>query len=251
VDVLNVAPALGPIVAPLSPVALLTEITTSATFSDPGTPDTHVAEWAWGDGTTSPGTVMSSDGSGSVTDTHVYDTPGVYSITLTMTDDDGESASAVFEFVVVYDPDGGFVTGGGWINSPAGAYRTDPTLAGRANFGFVSKYKNGATVPSGETEFQFRAAQLDFHSASYDWLVVAGARAQYRGTGTINNAGNFGFLLTAIDSAVNGGGTADRFRIKIWDKDLDDTVVYDNELGEDDNAEPTTAIQGGSIVIHK
>ncbi len=251
VNVLNEAPVLGLIAAPLHPVAVLTEITASATFTDPGTPDTHTAEWTWGDGTTSRGTVTSGDGSGSVTDTHVYDRPGVYFVTLTLTDDDGDADSAVFEFVVVYDPDGGFVTGGGWINSPAGAYLADPTLAGRANFGFVSKYKKGTTVPTGETEFQFKTARLNFHSLSYDWLVVAGARAQYKGTGVINDIGNLGFLLTAIDSAINGGGTADKFRIKIWDKDLDDTVVYDNELGNGDNAEPTTKIQGGSIVIHR
>jgi hypothetical protein len=45
---------------------------------------------------------------------------------------------------VVYDPSGGFVTGGGWINSPAGACKlawcTDETV-GRANFGFVSQYR--------------------------------------------------------------------------------------------------------------
>jgi hypothetical protein len=42
----------------------------------------------------------------------------------------------------------------------------------------------------------------------------------------------------------------DLFRIKIWDKDNGDMVVYDNELGGADDADPTTAIGGGSIVIH-
>lgn len=50
---------------------------------------------------------------------------------------------------------------------------------------------------------------------SYDWLVVAGSKAQFKGTGTINGAGNYGFLLIAID------GTPDRFRMKIWDKATD------------------------------
>jgi hypothetical protein len=35
---------------------------------------------------------------------------------------------------VAYDPSAGFVTGSGWINSPAGAYVSDPTLTGRATF---------------------------------------------------------------------------------------------------------------------
>jgi len=44
----------------------------------------------------------------------------------------------------------------------------------------------------------------------------------------------------------------DLFRIKIWDKNNSDALVYDNKVGEiDDNADPDTEIGGGSIVIHK
>lgn len=96
--------------------------------------------------------------------------------------------------------------GGGWIMSPPGAYKADTTLAGRATFGFVSKYLKGATTPSGNTEFQFQAAKLQFFSNNYDWLVVGGARAQYKGTGTINGAGTYKFMLTAVDGQINGGG---------------------------------------------
>ena len=120
--------------------------------------------------------------------------------------------------MVVYDPASGFVTGGGWINSPAGAYLADPTLAGKANFGFVSKYKRGANTPSGETQFQFKAGNLNFHSTEYEWLVVAGAKAKYKGTGTINGAGGYDFMLSAVDGQRPGGGGTDKFRIKIWDR---------------------------------
>ena len=80
--------------------------------------------------------------------------------------------------------------------------------------------------------------------------MVAGARAQFKGTGTINGEGNYGFMLTAIDGDVNGGGGIDKFRIKIWDK-ATDTVVYDNNLGGADDANPATALTHGSIKIHK
>jgi hypothetical protein len=152
--------------------------------------------------------------------------------------------------IVIYDPEGGFVTGGGWVNSPSESYRPDPALTGKATFGFVSKYKKGATTPTGQTEFQFKVADLNFHSTTYQWLVVAGARAQYKGTGTINGEGEYGFLLTAIDGALPGGGGEDKFRIKIWDK-ATDTLVYDNQYGADDDSEPSTPLGGGSIVIHK
>jgi hypothetical protein len=153
---------------------------------------------------------------------------------------------------VVYDSSGGFVTGGGWIMSPEGAYFADPSLTGKANFGFVSKYKKGATVPTGVTEFQFRVADLNFHSDTYEWLVVAGAKAQYKGVGTINGMGEYKFMLSAIDADINDVDvfTIDRFRIKIWTEDDlgNENVIYDNALaGEDDNAMTET----GGGVIHK
>ncbi|MBK7245505.1 MAG: hypothetical protein IPH98_16970 [Saprospiraceae bacterium] len=64
----------------------------------------------------------------------------------------------------VYDPTGGFITGGGWINSPEGAYPAIPTLTGKANFGFVAKYKKGNNQVDGNTEFQFKAGNLNFKS---------------------------------------------------------------------------------------
>jgi hypothetical protein len=121
-------------------------------------------------------------------------------------------------------------------------------LTGKANFGFVSKYQKGATIPSGNTEFQFKAGNLNFKSSSYEWLVIAGARAQFKGEGTINGAGNYGFMLTAIDGQISGGGGSDKFRIKIWDGE---TIVYDNQIGDLDDADPLTLLGGGSIVIHK
>ena len=79
--------------------------------------------------------------------------------------------------------------------------------------------------------------------------MIAGARAQYKGTGTINGSGDFAFMLTAIDGQINGGGGVDKFRIKIWDK-ASGQIVYDNQMGAGDDASPTTEIAGGSIVIH-
>jgi hypothetical protein len=79
-----------------------------------------------------------------------------------------------------------------------------------------------------------------------------GAKAQYKGSGTINGAGDYGFLLTATDGQVSGGGGVDKFRIKIVDKAAG-TVVYDNVLGVSDDMDAANpqAIGGGSIVIHK
>jgi len=129
-------------------------------------------------------------------------------------------------------------------------YAPSPDLAGKATFGFVSKYQKGASVPIGKTEFQFHVANFKFESSSYEWLVVAGARAKFKGTGTVNGSGNYRFLLTVIDGQISGGGGVDKFRIKIWNR-ATDNVIYDNQMGGDDNSDPTTSIGGGSIVIQK
>ena len=139
--------------------------------------------------------------------------------------------------------------GGGWIESPSGAYIDDPHLTGEANFGFVSKYKKGKTTPEGNTEFKFHAADLNFHSSLYDWLIIAGPKAMFKGEGTINGEGRYGFQLSAIDSDLTPSTDIDKFRIKIWDK-FTEEVVYDNNLGSGDEDSPTTVIGGGSIVIH-
>ena len=72
---------------------------------------------------------------------------------------------------------------------------------------------------------------------------MAGSQAKFKGTGTINSKGDYGFMLSAFD------GTIDKFRIKIWDK-ANDTIIYDNEIGKAEDSEPTTAIGSGSIIIH-
>ncbi len=247
----NGVPVIGSITAPTNPFAINTAMSASGTFTDGDTSDTHTAVWNWDDGTLqSTGTVTEANGSGSVTGTHTYTTPGVYNISLTISDGKGGSTTVDCPYyIVAYDPSGGFVTGGGWINSPAGAYTAQPALTGKATFGFVSKYQKGANVPTGNTEFQFHVANLNFQSTSYDWLVIAGARAQYKGSGTINGAGNYGFMLTAIDGQISGGGGIDKFRIKISDKSTGN-IIYDNQIGASDDAAPVTSIAGGNIVIH-
>jgi hypothetical protein len=254
VTVDNVVPTVGPITAvPSGPQSINSTISFSANFTDPGTLDTHTAVWDFGDGSTCPPInapnttcgLTGAAGSGSVTASHKYTTSGVFTVNVTVTDDDNGSGVSTYEFVVIYDANNGFVTGGGWIDSPPGAYGDNPSLTGKANFGFVSKYKKGATVPDGNTEFQFKAGDLNFHSESYVWMVISGAKARYRGTGTINGGSTlYEFELTAWDEQVNGGGGVDKFRIHIYG-------VYDNQMGDTDGNDPTTALGGGSIVIHK
>lgn len=203
----------------------------TGSFDPDGDPLTY--SWDFGDGNIGTG----------ATPCHTYAEAGIYDVCLIVNDGTSDSQMACTS-AVIYDPNAGFVTGGGWIYSAEGCYFIDPSLTGRANFGFVSKYKKGAEVPTGQTEFQFHTASLDFHSDNYQWLVVTGGNsARFKGEGTINgendaNGNLYKFLIWAQDN------TTDTFRIKIWSEDEAgiETVVYDNGFDQE--------IDGGQIIVH-
>ena len=244
--IVNTAPALGPIsISPSAVVPIGTLVTAAAAFTDPDPGDAHACSVSWGDGMVHAGVLAGSGCSAG----HSYAAAGVYRVTLSVTDTAGATGSATYAYVVVYDASAGFVTGGGWFDSAPGAYTPDRTLAGRAHFGFVAKYQKGQSVPGGHTEFQFQSAGVTYRSSSYEWLVVAGNKAIYKGVGTINGGGDFGFQLTAIDGGLEGAG-ADRVRVKIWAM-ASGAVIYDNQTcgAADETAEPCTALGGGSIVV--
>ena len=244
----NVAPTVAAITAPVDPVEVDASVVATASFTDFGILDTHTASIDWGDGMSSSATVTEANGSGSASGSHAYAAAGVYTLTLTVTDKDGGVGQSVFQFVVVFNPFGGFVTGGGWIISPPGAYPAGPTLSGKATFGFVSKYPKNANTPVGNTEFDFHIGGLHFRSTSYDWLVVSTSKVRFKGSGTINGAGAFAFQVSAVDGDLNGGDP-DTFRMTIWDKSTG-FVIYDNEMGTGNGAPAITPLGGGSIVIH-
>ena len=212
-------------------------INTSISFnggasSDPDG-DALTYAWSFGDGGTGTG----------VAPTHTYLAPDVYDVCLTVSDAQ-YSSDPHCTIAVAYDPEAGFVSGGGWFNSPQGAYKSNPDATGRATFGFLSKYKRGASVPNGETHFQFSAGDLNFNSAAYSWLVVnqSGSNAQFMGTGAINGAmtasgSPYKFMVWATDASP------DRFRIRIWEEDASgfEQDVYDNGVSQ--------AIDAGSIVV--
>src|SRR5262249_8603061 len=161
------APVIENLVGPSVPLAVGSQANIKFLYSAIGNLESHSVSIDWGDGTLEPVTAISP---GLIQAGHAFSSTGVYTVQVRVSDGLGNVTTASFQYVVIYDPNGGFVTGGGWIMSPAGAYAPNPGLAGKATFGFVSKYQKGANVPTGDTQFQFQVADFKFQSTEYQWL---------------------------------------------------------------------------------
>ncbi|MEU4425542.1 PKD domain-containing protein [Actinoplanes sp. NPDC024001] len=220
-----------------------------APFTDPGSNDTQTCRISWDDGTTE--TVTAEPGR-CVRD-HVYADPGMYTIRLTVRDDDtGEEQSTTM--VVVYDPDAGFATTGAWLDSPAGALTADPTATGRLMVNLNPKYKPGESGPApggGKVTARLKGIDFELDATALDWLVVTpDDRVAVKGTGRVNGAAGYGFVAYGYD-------TPDRLRLVVWPLSSGEhpgsTTVYDNRASADydlDLADPQP-IGGGSVQAHR
>ncbi len=94
INVTNVAPTVD--AGPSQIVNVNTPVTFAGSFDDPGSGDTHTIEWDFGDAGTA---------TGSLTPQHTYAAIGVYTATLTVTDDDGGTHSDTVVITVVSPSD--------------------------------------------------------------------------------------------------------------------------------------------------
>jgi hypothetical protein len=235
------APRIFGMSGPSAPIALGNVATITASFVDDCSGIRSVT-FDWMDGSVS--TLSDAASPGVVS--HTYSKPGIYGVRITVMDKGGNKSDDVLQFVVIYDASAGGVNGGGWIESKAGSYVKSPSLSGHANFGFVAKYKAGATIPTGQTELGF--GTLKFHSDGYEWLLVQEEGAQLKGYGSVNGVSGYSFLLTITDGHCRD--QKDKFRLKIWNAS---STIYDNVLGAPDeiNGAYLQDIGHGSISIHR
>ncbi len=236
ISVNNAPFTIGAITAPTTPTQLGNVITASASITDQGALDTHTASWNWGDGNATTGTVTESNGTGIVSDTHMYTATGVYTITLTVTDDDGVAQTSTFQYLSVYNPTSqGLFSAGSKYTSPAGAYIQNTNLTGDVKFGLSYKYQGSMPVGDKQFTMNFKAANLAFNATTVSSLVISNGVGTLTGTGTINGSGTYNFLVT-------GNESANTIRIQITDSS--NNVIYDTQLGNPATATPTTPVSG-------
>ncbi|MFF0175301.1 PKD domain-containing protein [Micromonospora profundi] len=220
-----------------------------ARFLDPGDNDTHSCAIEWDDGQTSTFDSYADRCEA----THTFTHPGMYTIKPTITDDDGGASPAASVMVIVYDPNAGFVTQGGWLNSPAGALVDEPAVQGRLMVEFNPKYlprEPGPAPGGGKVAAALRGTGFDLASTTLEWLVVTpDQKAAVKGTGTIGGAAGYGFVAYGVD-------TPDAVRLVVWPLSAghypQQTLVYDNRPGKSydlDLSDPQP-LGGGSVQVH-
>src|SRR5207253_2429680 len=93
VTVNNVAPAITGVSGPSGTIAVGVVASIGANFTDVGTLDTHTCTFSWGDGSANTTVTPAGTGNGSCSANHTYNSPGSFTVGVTVTDKDGGSAS--------------------------------------------------------------------------------------------------------------------------------------------------------------
>ena len=241
----EVAPPSPPLPRPVAdaggPYLVAVRLPVTFNGTDSYDPDGEIVDYCWifGDG---------KAGSG-VSANNTYITAGLYTAELTVTDNVG-GIDTDTAMVVVYDPAAGFATGGGWFipggpTSDVGDFLPDIDYSSSAEFGFVVKYKPGATEVGGQLEFQYRQGDFNLHSKGMEWLVIVNNNwAKFQGSATIKGLeGLWPFRVDARDGDFGGGTAVDRFIIKVY-------TPGSNPDQSDPEYKASGDLKGGSIVIH-
>lgn len=203
------------------------------------------ALWDWGNGIVTEGLIDGNNIQGE----YIYPEPGLYNVTLIITDICGNTDRETSEYLVIYDPCNGHVTGGGVITSAAGDLLSNIKLKSDANFGFEVKYDGAFVDSTSQLTFHIKEAKITLKSSKMDWLMIHNAQAVFSGKGTINGAGQYTFILSIIDGDVLGKNSPDYLCIII--KDEKGATFYDNQSPEPYASPASEQIKNGSIKIHK
>jgi hypothetical protein len=135
---------------------------------------------------------------------------GAYAVSMTYDGNDRYGPASSTANIVAFDPNG-FAAGVGSI--VAGSDAVGFTPGKRVGFAFAAVYRRNATTPIGLFDVLSVDSHVLFNATSFDWLAVAGRRAEMLGHGNLNSQTGWSFRAVAVDGTP---GTADRIEISIW-----------------------------------
>jgi Ca2+-binding RTX toxin-like protein len=257
VTVANLAPAVT-ITAPTAgaSVSTGTSLTARASFTDPGTADTHTCTIAWGDGTTTTGTVSESGGAGTCTASRAYTAAGSYTITIKVTDNAGASASAGVAITVVKATP---------LAATAGPSQT--TTEGAAttfNLGSVSGGTGPYTVTvnwgDGTTATTFTASSAGALSAAHTYVNdrstpysvsvtvkdATGASMSSSFSATVANAPPSVTISSPLSGTTFKSGSSVSFKASFTDPGKSDTHTCTIAWGDGSTSTGTISESGGA-----
>ncbi|MFD3000299.1 hypothetical protein ACFS7Z_07995, partial [Pontibacter toksunensis] len=163
--------------------------TTSSVYSLPNT-GANSFSWLITDSQGNPYTNFTGQGTSSIT-VDWPSAPDFFKVSVSTGGPGGGCVvSTSVTYVSVFDPDAGFVTGSGWIESPAAPAYEFMQTSKRAHWSLVARYskRNGEEDQvQGATMLLLQAGSFTFRSTSYEpgSLVITGNRAYYSGRGTL------------------------------------------------------------------
>ncbi len=162
--------------------------------------------------------------------------PAIYMIKVTL----GCSDFTTSAILVIYNPQGGFASGGGWLMPADDGLNTHSNV--KAHFGFNVEYKGSLEDPNGSLEFRYQDDYVNLESTLIDRLVVTGGKiAQFKGWAVVNGVPGNWFFVKAIDNGSPGKNN-DIFEIKIWFPGVDPEGDPSDLAGG--------VINAGNIVVH-
>ena len=233
-------PAILTFEGPDDPAPVGAAVFATATFTDPDEGDVFSVTLDWGDGTVTNPAVTFTDGIGSISDSHTFATPGVYGMTLTVSDDADGADTAEYDYAVIYDPAGRKIIASVRV------------VEGEAqdHLGVNVKLDKETGEPKGHVRYNFDSSGFaeGFDATTIDYMLTFGSWGTTGGSGTVDGGTEvFEFLVTAYDGKQDG--SPDAFRIKIWTEGDPEDVIYDTQPGDGNFAFPNRQPTNGDIKV--
>jgi PKD repeat protein len=178
-------------------------------FTDPGLADTETASVDWGDGSTSAATVTGGNGAWQVAASHTFVASGIYSVVVTVKDDDGGMASKSATVQLA----GGIVSNG-VLNIVGSEQRDDLKLTIANQSLIVSGTLGGAAISQSVPLASVQRIMADLHGGDDSFTVDAKIKLPLlvnagAGNDVIHAGGGMSVLIggTGQDSLYGGSRT--------------------------------------------